>query len=247
MVAAEKGQSSQEGRFCAKCGNEFSWEDDPQIVRIFGRSLAPIHCDDCEKILAVASQSSETLTAANRERLNRERLEAAWVAMVGPYFTGFNAAMLPPEIRPHVRRVMAWDAKSTKGIGFLGATNAGKSRVIHALGYRLHMAGEDVFATSGIEFQDRCLSQVRDSGGWADYLKQCAQSSILILDDADKLRLTDAVEAAYYGMLEKRRRWCLPVLATLNLSGDELAASGSANRGGPIVTRLRDLCEIISL
>lgn len=243
---AEATQNASAGRFCAKCGGEFWWEPDPLVFRVFGRDLAPDLCDDCEKLRAVQSVHESSETKANRDRDRRARLEASWLAMVGPYYANFNVAMLPAVIRPHVAKVMAWDSQSTRGVGFIGATYTGKSRVIHALGHRLHLAGVEVFATSGIEFQEKCTSQVHDDG-WRGYLSKCSNASVLVLDDADKLRLTDAVEAAYYGMLEKRRKWCLPVLATLNVGGEALAASGSANRGGPIATRLRDLCDFIPL
>lgn len=243
---AETRQDAGNRHFCAKCGDGFLWEDDPHVLRIFGKRLVPMHCEDCEKTLAVSEADDSRLSVANRDRERRARLEAQWIAMVGPYYTGFNEAMLPAVIRPHVRSVLEWDAQSAKGVGFLGTTYTGKSRLIHALGYRLHMAGHDVFATSGIEFQEKCTSQVHDPG-WRGYLAQCCESAILVLDDADKLRLTDAVEAAYYGMLERRRKWCLPVLATLNVGGDTIASMGSASRGGPIATRLRDLCGFIPL
>jgi hypothetical protein len=50
-------------------------------------------------------------------------------------------------------------------------------------------------------------------------------------------------------MLEHRRNWQLPVLATLNLCGEELRglARERHDRASAIVERLRDLCEFVSV
>lgn len=230
---------------CQGCGAAFPFRPDPVVVSAFGYDLAPSHCEECD-----ASRIINTPYDAPRSRvvddLARDAKRAdEWQSLTGPYFANFNASLLPRAIVPHVETVMVWMPDSARGIGFMGSTGTGKSRVIHELGRQLYMEGLDVFATSGIEFQRRVISQIQDRDGWRRYLARCEDSAILVLDDADKLKLTDAVEAEYYGMLEVRRRWLRPVLATLNVSGADIAASGSSNRGGPIATRLRDLCDFI--
>jgi DNA replication protein DnaC len=176
--------------------------------------------------------------------------------MVGPYYFTFDPERLPQAISGHVEGCFAWHPDSPKGIGFLGRSRTGKSRVLFELGRRLFIRGHDVYPTSGIEFAEKVASQVTDKEDFEWYMQRVKHCKILILDDADHLNFTPAVEASYYGMLEYRRRFQRPILVSVNMNGKEMASKIATKageeaavqyRGDPIVNRLRDLCEIIEL
>jgi DNA replication protein DnaC len=118
---------------------------------------------------------------------------------------------------------------------------------------QLHLAGHDVFPTSGIDFQRRVHRCVVDRAGWERYLDRCESAEVLLIDDADKLNFTPGVEAEYYGLLETRRNWQRPILCTLNLTGQQLSELARdkidhrSDRMPAIVERLRDLCEFVSV
>jgi DNA replication protein DnaC len=176
-----------------------------------------------------------------------EKRKQIWDRMVGPYYFTFDPNRIPQVMQPHLDATFNWHPDSPKGIGFLGKSRTGKSRVLFELGRRLFIRGQDVYPTSGIEFAEKVASQVGNREEFEAYMLRVKNCKILVLDDADKANMTPAVEAAYYGMLEYRRRFQKPVLASVNSNGKAMAAAASDNRGEPIVNRLRDLCEIIEL
>ena len=229
---------------CAMCGAPFEAETDPELERVFHRRLTATVCDAC-----AAKESRERKSIATPRPLTpEERRRQRWISAVGTRYAMFHREHLPAVMQPHVDRVLSWTPRP-RGIGLLGPSRIGKSPLLLALAQRLYFAGHDVFPTSGIAFQRAVHRSVDDRGGWDHYLGRCQGAEVLLLDDADKLNLTPGVEAEYYGMLEHRRNWQRPVLATLNLSGDQLAslARDRHDRASAIVERLRDLCEFITV
>ncbi len=233
---------------CLLCGAPFEAETDPEVERLFGRRLTATVCDTCAGRDAMARELDRRAQERARTLPPRERRRRRWIAMVGTRYAEFHAEHLPAAIQPHAERVLAWTPRA-QGIGLMGPPRTGKSPLLFALGQRLHLAGHDVFPTSGIAFQRAVHRSVEDRATWERYLARCEESTILLLDDADKLNLTPGVEAEYYGMLEHRRNWQRPVLATLNLCGEELRglARERHDRASAIVERLRDLCEFVAV
>jgi DNA replication protein DnaC len=223
---------------CKTCNQPFETE-----VAEFanGKSLQANVCTPCYE-RREASQPQ-----ANRE----EKRKQTWDRMVGNYYFIFDPNRIPQSIQPHLDTAFAWHPDSPRGIGFIGKSRTGKSRVLFELGRRLYMKGQDVYPTSGIEFAEKVAGQVTDKEGFEQYTHRVKHCKILLFDDADKCRFTEAVEAAYYGMLEYRRRFQRPILASVNSTGAQMVdpreGRMSQNRGEPIVNRLRDLCEIIEL
>lgn len=221
---------------CMTCGQPF--EAESMFVPYLNRTLSVTVCDEC---------ASKERAVKNPPRLTRaERLAASWLAMAGPRYASFERNRLPVSIQPHVAAVLGWEL-GPKGIGLTGPPRTGKSPLMFWLGHNLHMRGVNVWATSGIEFQRRYLQGMDERQAWQRYIVQCERSEVLLLDDADKLNLSPGVAAEYYGMLEARRNWELPVLCTLNLTGDEITNLGRerSDTATAIVERLRDLCTFI--
>ncbi len=228
---------------CRICGQPFQAETSvfQGDKRVKERVIYPTVCDECASLETMAKPGPINPTQEDRRR-------KMWVGMTGIRYADFKASELPEAIRPHVERVMSWTPQP-QGIGLVGAPRIGKSPLIYALGQSLFVAGHDVMPTTGLEFQ-RKYQRSFDKGeadAWATYLKDCESCEVLLIDDADKLNLTAGVEAEYYGMLEHRRNWQLPVLCTLNLTGDDFKALARdrSDRAAAIVERLRDVCQFI--
>jgi DNA replication protein DnaC len=205
-----------------------------------GKSMQANMCDNC----------AEERRRMERPEVDKERRKQTWDRMVGSYYFTFDPDRIPQAIRAHLDDTFNWHPDSPKGVGFLGKSRTGKSRVLFELGRRLYVKGQDVYPTSGIEFAEKVSGQVTNKDDFEWYMQRVKHCKILVLDDADKLNFTPAVEAAYYGMLEYRRRFQKPILVSVNCTGAQMATSDrgmSLNRGEPIVNRLRDLCEIIEL
>jgi DNA replication protein DnaC len=228
-----KTQYQEEWR-CKICNNEFL-TDVSEYTN--GKVLRANICDQCAK----------QRDARDPVSMRNEKRKQIWDHMVGPYYYTFDPDRLPQAISGHVDEAFRWHPDSARGVGFLGRSRTGKSRVLFELGRKLFIQGHDVYPTSGIEFAEKVQSQVMDRDGFEAYMQRVKNCKILLLDDCDKLNFTPAVEASYYGMLEYRRRFQRPILASVNSNGKAMAAAASDNRGEPIVNRLRDLCEIIEL
>jgi DNA replication protein DnaC len=228
-----KTQYQEEWR-CRICNNEFL-TDVSEYTN--GKVLRANVCDACSK----------QRDARDPKPMRDEKRKRVWDKMVGSYYYIFDPQRLPQVICGHAEEAFRWHPDSAKGIGFLGRSRSGKSKVLFELGRRLYIQGHDVYPTSGIEFAEKVTAQVVNKEDFEWYMQRVKNCKILLLDDSDKLNFTPAVEAAYYGMLEYRRRFQRPILASVNSNGKAMAAAASDNRGEPIVNRLRDLCEIIEL
>ena len=228
---------------CRLCGQPFEAETTlfPGDRHSPFKTLHPTVCDEC------AALEGQARTAMQQDAVTpHERRQLAWLRLVGTRYADFRPADLPEAIRPHIPRVLRWTPQP-RGIGLLGPSRTGKSPLLYALAQQLHLAGHDVYPTSGIEFQRQVHRMSDDRHGWARYLARCENADILLIDDADKLNLTPGVEAEYYGLLEHRRNWQRPLLATLNLGPQAIAALAPDRRDRitAILERLRDLCEIL--
>lgn len=205
-----------------------------------GKSMQANVCDLC----SLERQKME------RPEINLERRKQDWDRRVGGYYHIFDPDRIPQVIQAHLATVFAWHPDSPRGVGFVGKSRTGKSRVLFELGRRLYIRGQDVYPTSGIEFAEKVAGQVGNREEFESFMARVKTCKVLLLDDADKMSFTPAVEAAYYGMLETRRRFQRPILASVNSTGAQMTGPEgrmSQNRGEPIVNRLRDLCEIIEL
>lgn len=228
---------------CRVCGTDFIAETTvfKGDARVREKTIFQTVCDAC------AAKENECVVVTRDAETPEQKRRFRWVQMTGIRYSQFRREELPKVIQKHADMVLNWKPE-TKGIGLVGPPRTGKSPLLYALGQSLYVSGVDVFPTSGIEFQreyHRAFGDERQE--WRGYLRECERSEVLIIDDADKLNLTAGVESEYYGMLERRRNWQLPVLCTLNLTGDEFAALGRdrSDRAAAIVERLRDLCEFI--
>ena len=65
------------------------------------------------------------------------------------------------------------------------------------------------------------------------------------MDDIFKVKLTDSFENAIFTIIDQRINNLRPIIATMNDVGATLAARMSPDRGGPIVRRLREACQIV--
>lgn len=218
---------------CRVCNRPFETD---VVVLVRGPIMATV-CDKC----------AERRESREPQAMKDEKRKQVWDRMVGSYYYIFDPNRIPQAIRPHLDNVFAWHPDCPKGVGFLGKSRSGKSRVLFELGRRLYVRGQDVYPTSGIEFAEKVSGQVNNKEDFESYMARVKNCKILVLDDADKLNFTPAVEASYYGMLEYRRRFQKPILVSVNSTGKEMAQNATQNRGEPIVNRLRDLCEIIEL
>ena len=80
-----------------------------------------------------------------------------------------------------------------------------------------------------------------------DMIGRAHRAEILFIDDIGKEKYTERVESEFYDLIETRTAHMRPIIWTANANGVGLAAMMSPDRGEPILRRLREFTEIITL
>lgn len=83
----------------------------------------------------------------------------------------------------------------------------------------------------------------REAAQWAETL---GRIDLLLLDDAFKVKLTEAFEAALFSIVDRRIENCRPIIATMNDTQETLTARMTGDRSQPFVRRLRESCDLVS-
>lgn len=221
-------------RTCPKCQIEFESE----AVLFEGRemfSTVPALCGKCAE-------------QCDRERRERESrfIEAEWARKwekICPVrFRDTESAKLPDAAA--MEAVLSW-VYGRDGLLCHGPTGKGKTRCLYLLLHRLHFKQHrSIIALGAADFGLQCgrLFWV-DQDGAAAYIQSLIRAEILMIDDLDKARFSERVEAELFHVIDARTANGRPILASLNSTGDELAAMMTEQRGFPIVRRLRDYCR----
>jgi hypothetical protein len=192
---------------------------------------------------------------ADRRRLERENRKAevilarqeVWETMCPPEF------MKPLDFgRPNCdqglyERVMAWRF-GTKGLILHGKTDRCKTRYMFKLAEREHYAGRKVVAITHPELRMQISALASDSQrDLARYLQHLAKVEILYIDDLGKGAFTPASEEALAELIDQRTKWNRPFLFTTNDDFRTLEKRLSEDRGKPLIRRLLQFCDDITV
>lgn len=215
---------------CATCGTDFESTSTCAVIAGKRFELRQSHCDKC-------------CEEHDRRFATKESIRESWSSICDAAYLDFDIAKLPANSMPLAARVFGWKF-SPRGIGLAGESRIGKTFILTELCRRQHEEGKSVKMVLATEFAYACGSP--DQSERRGMIESCIKADILFIDDIAKPKMTDRVEADLFHVLERRRRNNLPVFATLNGSGKDLAAMLSEEGGNAIVNRLRhDVCEFI--
>ena len=211
------------------CPNEVEVPDDPMLAKFTFFCAA---C--CERFSAEAK--------ARDEKALRDSRLAAWKKICPPDFQATDISRLP--IPAKAQEILSWNY-GRKGLLLHGKTGKGKSRCAWLLCERIFYSGKSIQilgAMSGFEY-----AGVFEGGGRAvvDWIDRRAKCGLLFCDDVFKVKLTDSFEAAVFAIVDYRMSHGLPIMATLNDTGETLAGRMSADRGDAFVRRLKEMCEVV--
>jgi DNA replication protein DnaC len=131
---------------------------------------------------------------------------------------------------------------------FFGPTRAGKTRAAWLLLKQLHFSGYTVRAMTATAFADAVALEYSQSMDNASRLIHNLYScDVLFIDDFGKCKMTDRVETALFDVIDQRTSSLKPIILTTNFNGETLLQKLSADKGLPIVARIREFCAPISL
>ncbi len=218
-----------------ECGKEFSY--DP--VMVGEREIIPRKW--CSACMAARVENAE------RDKANEEKkdLSDKWEKICPPLYddTDLNRLKLSKQV---ITKVLAWRPE-TKGVALAGETGAGKTRLMFYLLKQLHFMGLPVVAISAKKFERYCHQMFDKDNDAKDHIKKASTAKVLFVDDIGKEKYTERVESEFYELIEQRTSHLLPTIWTSNCSGEELAGMMSEDRGIPIIRRLREFTDIITV
>jgi|GEM_PF-2313055 len=221
---------------CQTCGQ---WEDYEPVMLNGQEHFKPRFCTPCSEI------ERKRLEEANAAQELTE-LKAKWLTICPPAYreTDPNFPMMN---RSLLSGLMKYEPTGGRGIGLHGETGLRKTRMMFLIAQKLHFGGHDVFYCSSKRIAG-CFAvrygKDRASDDARDIIRRCYRAEILFLDDLGKQRFSDAGQSEFFDLVETRTNQLKPILWTANATGDELAGMMSKDRGGPIVRRLEDFCEV---
>lgn len=214
--------------------------------------MKTLTCDDCKLdfvysprfIFDRETTSPKFCPDCNHKRLLKERgliLAEQWQQMCPPLYKLTDPKKLQPE---KLAQILNW-VYGPKGLVLHGTTGTGKTRIATLLMKQLFMAGRSVAMFYGMDFAHLCAKKFGEFQG-EDWIDSVARKDVVFFDDLGKFPLTERIESELFGLIECRLLNLKPVIITTNFVGEALESKMTADRGEPLVRRLREFCESVA-
>lgn len=233
MTDPERITGTTDTGVCPHCG-------EPSKMFILGDTSYHLHCDKC----AAKHKAGEQDRRDHAKRLRLQLIEQGRAAnfrdACPPLYRDSDESRFP---KATWARVKAWTPGS-RGLLLAGPTKMCKTRMMWAMLKPLMLRGVGVRAYDSARFGHDCIDAFMTSGGSAWFGSLC-KCQVLFLDDLGKTPATERVEAELFGVIDTRIANLLPILATTNAAGAELTERLSADRGAPMIRRLREFCDLV--
>lgn len=187
-------------------------------------------CDPC----------ADAETTARRAASRRSECLSIWRETVPSEFQSrIERHLLNPALIP------ALDADGMAGVGMIGASHSGKTRVACYLLLKAARAGCPCYVITASEYRqsaaDRYLRDPDAAGRALERLRNARNAAFLLLDDVGKGARGETGDEAIYELLTHRRDRGMVTHWTANGNGKWIAQRYGEDRGPAIAVRLANL------
>lgn len=223
---------------CADCKAPFSYE--PMFIG--EREYFPrLSCPPCGEVRAASS----AVELASNETKHREE---QWFKVCPPLYRDTDIMRINQRC---AEAALSWDTTGARGMGIVGETGAGKTRALFFALRRAFDSGLRCLSISHNSFsrvvQTAFAGDGLERAGANDQLKSLHRAPVILLDDLGKPPSTERADAELEELIEVRTSNLLPILWSANGSSAWLIKRMGPDRGEPLVRRLSEFSEVISL
>lgn len=231
-----------EQRNCCDCGAEFTveFEDDQ-----FSRTIASWkkRCKPCWG-------KHDLQLQAEAERADEQKREDEWRSVCPALYCDTDIHH-PDLSKTFIKAATGWSPNSSRGLGFIGGTGLGKTRCLFVALRRAFDAGFYIRYITHNAFSKLVLLAFAGEGEARKEamlsLANLGKVGVLLMDDLGKAPATERADAELEEIIETRSANKLPFLWSSNAGGEWLEKRLGADRGAPLVRRLAEFTDIISL
>lgn len=237
---ASEPQTTKQGAECVTCKALFEFE----IIEVMGVKFGTrTTCPACN---AKVTAEAEAKRAAHETAAH----EAAWLKVCPPLYDRTDPSN--PSLSPDaVKTALQW-AYAARGLGFVGPTGRGKTRCLFLAMRNAFDDGHSCAFVSHNSFSRTAIDafSADDREAKADAMaamKRFKSVKLLLLDDLGKAPASPRADAELEELIEHRAGMNLPLFWTANASGAWLIKRFGEDRGEPLVRRLAEFTEIVSI
>jgi DNA replication protein DnaC len=209
------------------------------IIEALGRTLEfKLLCESCEQ-----KYKEEEDRRASLER--RIRLKTAFDAICPPLYRETDLKRIYGAFSAIAE---SWKYSPT-GLLLEGYAGTGKTRAAWHILKRMTEEGRSCYGLTATQFAkaaaDQWHSNNEEKGEAIEAMDRCRRTSLLLIDDLGKQKMTERSEVELYDVLEHRTNNLKPTIVTTNATGAQLTKMLSEDRAHPILRRIRDFSTIV--
>jgi DNA replication protein DnaC len=212
---------------------------DPVIDRVMKGLWDHVTCEPC------ATQAIEESAQRRRDERNQNK-GVEWEAICPVTYQETDAGHPGIDSKAYAK-AMAYQFKTGRGLVLAGDSRTGKTRTAFSILRREFMAGRSVkyLMASSFGLWNRDISK----HGLKRWESEIKKPSILFIDDVGKAITGDGrgdyAESQFWAILETRFAHGLPVVLTIQQSGEQMQERMSGEVGKAFVERIREFCDQI--
>ena len=200
----------------------------------------PTLCDPCEKkeIEELERNANSRAKDAARNRFLDE---------IATSYRNTDLNRIPPVLQ---KAVSEWQF-SHRGLGLIGTSGSCKTRAAVLILQRMAEEGKSVMFLTATSMAQAAIDQFHNDQKRKDeasnLLDRALSTSVLLLDDLGKNRMTDRSEETLYEILEHRTSWEQPTIWTSNSGARDLHERFSKDRADAILRRLIEFSTLVTI